>query len=195
MADVVLGIDPGVYGAVGVIGVAGGGFVSADVFPTRFFNGVRVFDDVELMNTCAIIASEHTIVAVAIERPIAIARNGHASDSGYAKLVESQNLWMAALKPHIKGVPIGHPVPTKWQASVTAKMGGTTTKARAEAFVQKTWPGVLDGFRAGPTERSVKTQMRTGVADALCIAEMCRRAYVIGGEAGVRALGKKASMR
>lgn len=195
MADVVLGIDPGVYGAVGVLVVAGGGFVSVNVFPTRLFNGMRLVDDGALMHTCALIAAEHTIVAVAIERPVAIARNGHASDSGYAKLVESQNLWMAALKPHTKGVPIGHPVPTKWQASVTAKMGGTTTKARADAFVQKTWPGVLDSFPPGATERSVQTQIRTGVADALCIAEMGRRAYVIGGKAGVLALGKKASMR
>lgn len=192
-----LGIDPGIYGAIAALD-DDGQCHGAWPCPVQSFHGKEMADPRVMQMLVSDIATEHHVAACAIEQPVAVKRSGqqHGADSGYAKLVESQGVWMLAVRHGAgKHVAFGHPTPTKWQSSITARCGGLTPKARSEQYAAGRWPGVLEQFPAGATERSIATQVRTGVTDALCLAEMCRRAWLIGGADAVEKLGRKARMR
>jgi crossover junction endodeoxyribonuclease RuvC len=160
----VVGIDPGLDGAVALILP---GRVEAHVTPTLApgRGGKRRFDSAGMVA----LLEAHPVDLAAIEQVGPMPKQGVVSTFRFG---EGYGLWLGMLSA--LRIPFVTAAPQAWKAAVLA--GTARDKAAAVAFAQRRFPGV--SLLATPRCRAP----HDGLADALCLAEYARR-LLLGGRA------------
>ncbi len=161
---IVVGIDPGLDGAVAMIGAGG---VEAAVTPTLAAGrkGRRQYDAAAMAR---LLAGRQVELAV-IEAVGAMPGQGVASTFRFGL---GYGLWLGLLAA--PGIPHQAVTPQAWKKVILA--GTARDKAAAIAFASRRYPGL--SLLATPRS----SVAHDGIADAVCLAEYARRQ--VGGVEG-----------
>jgi hypothetical protein len=161
----IVGIDPGVSGAIVTLNRYGTVCVSRQPMPT-LKNGLgrEVLDLQAISKIFAEIKACNAFVAIEQLQPMPMDKGGTLAN--YAR-GRSLGVLEALCVAH--GLPYQLIRPQTWQKQMLAGVEGTDTKARSIIAAQRLFPDV----NLKRTERSKK--LDDGIADALLIAEYARR--------------------
>ena len=160
--DVILGIDPGLTGAVAILNAQGVSMMDALRTPTlkATKRGQKTEYDLPGMRN---ILLHHDPLLVGIEKVHSMPHDGHSSAFRFG---QGYGLWLGLLAG--LGIPFVELPPQRWQSRMLAgHPRGAQTKISAVKVSQGLWPDIPIHYKAD-----------WGMADAALIGEYARRYHL-----------------